>query len=223
MRYKVFSLSLSYFIIFLSCLGLLLVAANAFTRNHTLGFHSPSVGGKFRMSPKCVKKSEALLIALSAAPHLFEGYDFGLVEAVDSISEDDCSPLSPQTLSVSTIDAVRNRYEWAKREFIAIAPPWYLARYTGHSQSNAVFPLPVFGRLYLLSKNYKELNSGNGILHYMRCDFSLHLEPYQTFWASDLHHGNAPDDLLERISECGDALFFEELISGKLSKINTES
>lgn len=175
------------------------------------------------MSSECVRKSEALLIALSAAPHLFEGYDFGLIEAVDSISEDDCFPRSPQTLSVSTVDAVRNRYEWAKREFIETAPPWYLGRYTGPPQSNAVFPSAVFGHLYMLSKNYKTLNSGSGILHYIRCDYSLHLEPYQTFWASDLYYGNARGDLFERISECGKEHFFEELISGKLSEINTAS
>ena len=145
MRYKVFFLSLSYFLVFLSCVGLLLVAANVSTRNHTLRFHRPSVGDELRMSSECVKKSEALLIALSAAPHLFEGYDFGLVEAVDSISKDDCFPRSPQTLSVLTVDEVRNRYEWAKREFIEIAPPWYLGKYTAPPQSNAVFPSAVFG------------------------------------------------------------------------------
>ena len=125
-----FLLSLSYLIVFLSYLGLLLVAANVFTRKHTLRFHRPAVGDEFRISSECLKNSEALLIALSAAPHLFEGYDLGLVEAVDSISKDDCFPRSPQTLSVLTVDEVRNRYEWAKRELIETAPPWYLGKYT---------------------------------------------------------------------------------------------
>lgn len=75
----------------------------------------------------------------------------------------------------------------------------------------------------MLSKNYKTLNSGNGILHYMRCDYSLHLEPYQTFWASDLHRGVAADAVFERVAECGKTLFFEELISDKLSEIKTAS
>ena len=75
----------------------------------------------------------------------------------------------------------------------------------------------------MLSKNYKTLNSGNGILHYMRCDYSLHLESYQTFWASDLHRGVAADAVFERVAECGKTLFFEELISDKPSEIKTAS
>ncbi|MGH1356027.1 MAG: hypothetical protein ACRBBS_13215 [Thalassovita sp.] len=212
---------IGYFIVLLSYLGLLLVAANAFTRHHTLGFHRPAVGGEIRMSSDCPREAESLVIALSAAPHLFERHDFGLVEAVDSISEDGCAGLPPRNLSTPIIDAIQNRYVWAQKEFIETAPPWYLARYTGNPQSSALFPSPVFGHLYMLSKNYKTLNSGKGILHYMRCDYSLHLEPYQTFWASDLHHGNATDDLFERISECGETVFFEEFISGKLSDFSS--
>ncbi len=213
MRYSVIAILVSWF-------GLLLLVVSDVTRNNTLRFHRPAVGGEFRVSSKCTKKAEALLIALSAAPYIFEGYDFGLGEAAETAAQDDCNNWPPTTINASLLEAVHERYEWAQRQYIEAAPPWPLSRFTGYSQSNAVFPSNVFGRLYLLSKNYRSLNSGNGILHYMRCDFSLHLELYQTFWASDLHSETATDVLIERISECGRELYFETLISNSLSEID---
>lgn len=161
-----------------SCFGLLLQAASSFTRNNTLLFHRPAVGGEFRFSLKYQKKAEALLIALSAAPHLFEGYDFGLGEAVGSMSEADCTDQSDMNLDSALRDRIEARYAWAQLQFIDSAPPWPLSRHAKTPGSNAVFPSNVFGRLYLLFRNYPALSSGNGILHYMRCDYSLHLEPY---------------------------------------------
>ena len=143
MRYKVFFLSLSYFIVFLSCLGLLLVAANVFTRNHILRFHRPAVGDEFRMSSECVKNSEALLIALSAAPHLFEWYDFGLVEAVDSISKDDCFPRSPQALRALTVDAVATDMS-GLNESLSRPLPFGTLGNTRHLHNQ----MPCFHRLY---------------------------------------------------------------------------
>jgi len=212
MRYRTVAFVISFF-------GLLLLAVGSFTQKHALSFHRPAVGGEFRFSSNCTENAEALLVALSAAPSVFEGYDFGLGEAVRTISVDDCATWLRNNPSAPLIDTIQKRHEWAQSQFIDDAPPWLLAKFTEPPMSNAVFPSDVFGRLYLLLEHYRELNSGNGILHYVRCDYSLHLEPYRSFWASDLHSNNASEELLERITECEDLQIFDALISERLSEI----
>ncbi len=194
---------------------------DAIIDRNTLFFSSPYIGGEFRFHPGCEQDAEALYIALGAAPYIFEGYDFGLGEAVETMFADEyCVPRRREKLSRSSIDAVQKKYAWAQTQFIDTVPPWVIRSFIEPLQSDWELLSLMFGDFYLLFKNYGALNSGSGILYYIRCDYTLHLEPYQTFLASNLHQSAVHDDIMERIIECGSSSFFEELISDRLLEMN---
>ena len=201
-------------------LGLALGAGHAINR-HVLVFSSPTVGGDFGAPADCATQAEALLIALGGAPHIHATHNFVLATAVRTLSPDDCAVWTGAEIPAEVFDRFQQAYQTAEAHYKQDPALGFPFMEDSVSRNAARFPAGYLGNLYLLIANYDALSSGKGIIHYLRCDYSLNLEPYKSFWASDLHAQTAHQSLLDRVKECRARDAFDTLIAARLASLES--
>lgn len=195
--------------------GLGLIGLHMFLTKHVLSFHGPAVGGEFRSSEHCQEQAEALFLALHVANDLYENWSFGLAAASNSITTDDCIGTSPAQIDQALIALIQEQ----SARFHTEEPDWLWSRETGRDHSVGAVPRWPLGLLNSLLSNRDDLSSRNGVIWYLRCDYSLGLEPFRSFMLSDLHIGRLDAAAAARMEECGEADAFHSLLEERLNAV----
>lgn len=177
-------------------------AAVLVIKPHLGVFYGPSIGKGFPVFSSCDTNIQALAIASGAIPFLHEGGDFGLIQAAQTLQENPCKGFQLRQFENGDWTSIQNLGELMAGGVLKPPPPAVLFRQTHNSLPNGYYPRWPLGYIWLLITNYPKLYSGKGIKHYLRCDYSLNLQPYHSFILSDLHLGNIADATRERINEC---------------------
>ena len=201
------------------CVGWALIGTHSVLKNNIMSFHSPAIGGRFGPNFDCERAAEALFIALDAASFLYQETDFGIIKAATSISEDDCVGFTVPTIEPDLLAAVQQKYEHATQQLKPGKPSQILFNIFSYRRELSAYPRWPLGQLQSLVMNFKNLSTGQGFIHYLRCDYSLHLEPYHTFILSNLHNQSTGRGVLDRLSECGEQETFDALIEDRLSDL----
>lgn len=87
--------------------------------------------------------------------------------------------------------------------FLSGAPNWLWSRETGDNPLAGAVPRWPLGLLRSVLANRKALSSRKGLVWFLRCDYSLGLEPFRSFILSDLHLDQLGTVTAARIEECG--------------------
>jgi len=211
------------FLLVVVYVGWALIGTHSVLKNNIMSFHGPTIGGRFGPKLDCVRAAEALFIALDAAPFLYHDTDFGIIKAATTISKDDCLRIPTRTIDPDLLAAVQQKYEHATQQMKPGKPSQVLYMVFSYRRVFSAYPSWPLGKLQSLLMNFNDLSTGQGFIHYLRCDYSLHLEPYHTFILSNLHNQSAGRDVLERLSECGEQETFDALIEDRLSDLRTLS
>lgn len=193
-------------------------AAVLFIKPHLGAFYGPRIGSGFSKHSSCETNIEALVIASTAMPFLYEGADFGLVASIKSLQTDGCQGGQVRYFAHDYVTSIQNLGEMMGEGLINSRPPALLYRRTHSRVPKGYFPRWPFGDIWLLIKSYPNLYSGKGIKHYLRCDYSLNLEPYHSFILSDMHLGDIADTTRDRLNECALYDEFTEQIHTRISE-----
>jgi hypothetical protein len=209
-------------------IGFILILISGFFDRHLIRFNTHVDGVRSQWpAERCMRDTQAVYITARAAPYIYDDYDFGVRDAIrDTQRPDLCDELRRPHSDERGIDndtraRLQARFDWASDHFIDARPPWYLRRQTNWDGSiEYTYPGSLFGGdLYLILTNYRDLSTGRGWRYYIRCDYNLHLEPYQSFTMAALHRGTLSNDIKDRIVECGQEDVFQTLIDAELASI----
>jgi len=201
-----------HFAYVVAVLGFTLIGLHMFLSKHVLSFHGPVVGGEFRKSEHCQEQAEALFLSLHVAGYLHKGWSFGLAEAGNSITTDDCIETSTTQIDHALIAMIQKQ----SSEFHTEEPNWLLSREIGRAQYLGVVPRWPLGLLYSVLSNQDDLSSHKGVIWYLRCDYSLGLEPFRSFMLSNLHIERLDAAAAARMEECGAADTFHSILGRRL-------
>ena len=200
-------------------IGCFLLVARPLIDPHLLIHSWPYIGGTYHPQSKCSELAISLAIALGASEHIYKGWEFGLEQATSSISSGNCIEVKDgQTNPLAKLD-VRSQYESASQNFNINEPSGWVFRKSLPSSPPSLYHRWPIGVLSSLIKNYKTISSGKGIIHYLRCDYSLYLEPHHTFILADLYLKETRAEVVERLNECNELENFNSLVQNRLNDI----
>jgi hypothetical protein len=211
-------------------LFLLSMGADGFLDRHVLRHPAATVTYAPSTVVRCGQTLRALAIAAEALPHLNREHSFGLDEAVAGLRSWSCFDTEASTgrrlqgdpddieaykaTFASRIDSLpANPDAPAVLRWLGLAPP-------------SIDPVFTLERLRDLAGNWTRLNTGQGLMHYIRCDYSLKRAPNVHFLMADIYEaavdGRPPSAIdariAARVAECGLDAWFQAAIASALAQ-----